>query len=190
LSSRRGGSSIGVSQTLPPAAARPQIGKASMSAFEWRGRTIRTATPAPVQTGLTLTGMRRLDRSLRHSLMQWFQRNWDTGFSDAHYDVLRVIQRFAAAWEPSARSFTPIILSAIKQANRRVVPPETISSGGDDLLQAREPRTSLCSLRTATRQQKIHDLFAGTQNTLSGAADADTKTGAAIRVKAAPREPV
>ena len=97
-------------------------------------------------------------------------------------------QRFAAAWEPSARSITPIILSAIKQCNRRVVLPRTISSGGDVLLPTLAPRTSLCSLRIATDQPKIHYLFAGTQSTLSGAADLDTKTGAAIHVRPAPRE--
>ena len=188
--SRRGEASIGVRQAPPPAAARPDLKKARLVAFEWCGGRIRTATTAPGETGLTLTGMRWLDGSPHHSTTFWSWRIRDIGFFVARQRPAEVMQRFAAAREPSVDSFpfTPIILSAIKQGNRRVVLPETISGGGDVFPKAGVPRVSLRSLRAGTSQVQIQLLSAGTQETLTGAAGVDTKTGAAIHATAAPGE--
>jgi len=189
---RRGGTSTGVNQTPSPAAARPhcQVKLTILNTFEWRGRAIRTATSAPAQTGLTLTGKSRLDFSPRHSRTLWSRPSRGKALSDIRQHVPQAGQRFAAVRDPSAVSFrtTPNILSAIKQGNRRVVLPETISGGGDVLRQAGVSCTGLRFSRTRPPQPGIQHLSAGALQTLSGAAGVDTKTGAAIHATVAPGE--
>lgn len=187
---RRGGTSTGACLAHPPSVARPHIEEAELATFAWRGRAIRTATFAPAETGLTLTGKSRLDLSPRHSRTLWSRLSRGKALSDIRQHESQAGQRFAAAWDPSAVSFriTPNILSAIKQGNRRVVLPETISGGGDVLWQAGVPRTSLRSAQTRPPQPGIQHLSAGALQTLSGAAGVDTKTGAAIHATAAPGE--
>ena len=189
---RRGGTLIGVNQAPSRAAARPhcQVNLTILNTFEWRGRAIRTATTAPAQTGLTLTGMRRLDHSLRHSTIFGSRRIRDIGLAVARQTAPQVGQEFAAAREPSvdSRKFTPNILSAIYHDNRRIVLPETISGGGDVLRQVGVSRTGLRFPRTGPPQPGVQHLSAGALQTLSGAAGVDTKTGAAIHATAAPGE--
>ena len=190
-SARRGGTSLGVCQAPPPAAARPPLVKAVLATLEWRGRAARTAPSAPAETGLTLTGMRRLDLSPRHSMTFWPRHIRDIGIAVARRAAPQVGQKLAAAREPSAAPFpfTPKILSAIiQQGNRRVFLPETISGGGDVLWPAGVSRTSLRYPRTIPPQPGVQHPPAGTHQTLSGAAGVDNKTGAAIHATAAPGE--
>ena len=191
-SARRGGTSTGACQAPPPAVARPhfQVKLTTLNTFEWRGRAIWTATTAPAETGLTLTGKSRLDLSPRHSRTLWSRPSRGKALSDIRQQVPQAGQRFAAVWDPSAVSFrtTPNILSAIKQGNRRVVLPGTISGGGDVLRPAGVSRTGLRFTRTRPSQPGIQHLSAGALQTLSGAAGVDTKTGAAIHATVAPGE--
>ena len=189
-SARRGGTSTGACQAHPPAVARPHIEEAELARFEWRGRAIWTATSAPAETGLTLTGKSRLDLSPRHSRTLWSRPSRGKALSDIRQHESQAGQRFAAVRDPSAVSFrtTPKILSAIKQGNRRVVLPGTISGGGDVLRQAGVSRTGLRFTRTRPPQPGIQHLSAGALQTLSGAAGVDTKTGAAIHATVAPGE--
>lgn len=148
---------------------------------QWRPMELRTRTSAPKMTGLTLTGMRRLDFRYRRCHI-FSEYRWS--------EFTNIAGTLAAAREPSAFPTLnlPNILSAIQDQNPRLVPQYTILGSSSPCNFLTTKVSSLRSDRVMPPQLGNQKLSGGTHSTLPGTTGVGSKTGAAIHEPVFPGE--
>lgn len=148
---------------------------------QWRPAGNRTVAAAPLMTGLTLTGMRRLVSLRRrcHNSLR-YRPNQFSEFTG----------NFAAARELSVVSNRnmPNILSAIQVYNPRLVPPYLILGSSKPCNPSAAKTLSLRSDRTMPPQLGNQLSFGRTHSALPGTTGVGSKTGAAIHEPVVPGE--